>query len=170
MQRIGDFGSRHGSRTPRSKVTTVVGLAGVSLFFLVGFQVARDVVARAVTPATSDTGFTSPFSGTPRHQHLAPTEITNQGQLNRPIGTRVADRLAAQLGLSKANTFTKQQYRLFVTGKGVGGNLADAKIVDQSARIFTNTTGRPLLANVNGQITRSVLASYGLFVNRSGLL
>ena len=82
----------------------------------------------------------------------------------------MADQIAAQLGLNKADTFTKKQFLEFVTGQGVGGNLADAKLVDESVRIFTNTIGRPLYSIINGHIAPSVLASYGLFVNTSGLL
>ena len=52
--------------------------------------------------------------------------MTNRGQLNQPIGQHVADQIAAQLGLNKADTFTKKQFLEFVTGQGVGGNLADA--------------------------------------------
>ncbi len=170
MQRIGTSGSRHGSTKHRSKVTAAVALAGVSFSSLVGIQVAGHQVAGAVTQATTDTGFTSPFSGTPKYEYLAPTEITNPFQLDQPIGQQRADEIATQLGLSKADTFTKQQFLEFVTGKGVGGNLADAKLVDESVRIFTNTIGRPLYSNINGHVTPSVLASYGLFVNTSGLL
>jgi hypothetical protein len=43
-------------------------------------------------------------------------------------------------------------------------------LVDASIRILTNTTGRPLYSVVNGVVTPSVLASYGLFVNVNGLL
>ena len=43
-------------------------------------------------------------------------------------------------------------------------------MVDDSVAILTNTVGRPLYSNVNGQSTPSVLASYGLFVNPDGLL
>ena len=46
----------------------------------------------------------------------------------------------------------------------------DAKLVDASVRIFTNTTGRPLYANVDGKVTPTVLGSYGLFVNTAGML
>jgi hypothetical protein len=42
--------------------------------------------------------------------------------------------------------------------------------VDESVRILTNTTGRPLYSVVDGVLTPSVLASYGLFVNVNGLL
>ena len=140
------------------------------MFSLVGIQAAGHGAAGAVTPTTTDTGFTSPFSGTPQYEHLAPTEITNPAQLHQPIGQQVADAIAAQAGLNRADTFTTQQYVEFITGNGVGGDPTAAKLVDASVRIFTNTTGRPLYSNVNGQITPSVLASYGLFVNTSGLL
>ncbi len=169
MQRIGTFGSRHGSTRRRSKVAAVA-VAGVSLFSLLGIRGAGHEAAAAVGQAATDTGFTSPFSGTPRYTHLAPTEITNPRQLNAPIGQRAADELARQLGLRKADAFTPAQYRRFVTGRGVGGDPASAKLVDASARILTNTVGRPLFSNVNGHITPTVLASYGLFVNTNGLL
>jgi hypothetical protein len=170
MQRIGTSGSRRGSIRGRSKITTALALAGVSVLSVVGIGLAGQGPAAAVTRATAQTGFTEPFSGTPRYVHLAPTEFTSQGQLNRPIGPSAADRIARKLGLSRAHTFTQRQYVEFVTGKGVGGNAADAKLVDASVRIFTNTTGHPLYSNVNGRITPSILASYGLFVNTSGLL
>lgn len=170
MRRNDTSGSRIGSTTRRSRVTTAVALAGVSLFSLVGVQVASHEVAGAVTQVPTATGFTLPFSGTPQYEYLAPTHITNPSQLHQPIGQRVADAIAAQLGLSKADTFTPQQYLEFITGKGVGGNLADAQLVDESVRIFTNTVGRPLYSNINGHLTPTVLASYGLFVNTSGSL
>ena len=154
----------------RMKHGAAVALAGVSLFSFVGIRGAGHEAAAAVGHAVTDTGFTSPFSGTPRYEHLAPIEITNRRQLNEPIGQRAADELAKQLGLSKPDTFTREQYREFVTGKGVGGDLAAAKLVDESVRILTNTVGRPLFSNVNGHITPTVLASYGLFVNTNGLL
>ena len=170
MQRIGTSRDRRGSAIRRSRFTTAVALAEVSLCSLVGIQIIGQEAVAAVTRAATATGFTKPFSGKLQYEHLAPTEISRPGQLNRPIGQTAADRIARKLGLRKADTFTKRQYREFVTGKGVGGNAADAKLVDQSVRIFTNTTGRPLYSNINGRPTRSVLASYGLFVNRSGLL
>ncbi len=170
MQRIAPSGGRDGSTGCRFRVTTALAVAGVSLFLLAGIQIADHAVAGAATRAATDTGFTEPFSGTPRYVHLAPTQITNQGQLHQPIGRKAADRVARKLGLNKAHAFTRQQYVKFVTGKGVGGNAAAAKLVDESVRIFTNTTGRPLYSNVDGRITPSVLASYGLFVNTSGLL
>jgi hypothetical protein len=158
MQRYGNF--------VRSKLMTVVALAGISLLSFVGVQVARPQVAGAST----DTGFTFPFSGTPHYESLAPTEITNPSQLNQPVGQQAADQIATQLGLSPADAFTQEQYQEFTSGGGEGGNPADAQLVDDSVAILTNTVGRPLYSNVNGQSTPSVLASYGLFVNPDGML
>lgn len=167
MQRIGTSRRRLGPTNRRSKFTAAVALAGVCLLFVMGLQVA---IAGAVPQAPTGTGFTKPFSGKRQYEPFAPVEIARAAQLNRPIGQMVADRIARKLGLRKAATFTERQYREFVTGRGVGGSKADARLVDRSVRIFTNTIGRPLYSYVNGRITRSVLASYGLFVTRSGLL
>ena len=104
------------------------------------------------------------------YEHLAPTQLTNPGQLHQPIGRRAADEIAAQLGLSRKDVFTPKQYVQFITGTGNAPDPASAKLADASIRIFTNTVGRPLYSNVNGQLTPSVLASYGLFVNTSGVL
>lgn len=65
---------------------------------------------------------------------------------------------------------TAKQFKLFVSGKGVGGKRPPARLVDESVRILTNTTGTPLYANINGKVTPIVLASYGLLVNTGGLL
>ena len=57
-----------------------------------------------------------------------------------------------------------------MTGRGVGGDKSNAKLVDQSVRILTNTAGRPLYSKIHGKLVPSVLASYGLMVNKSGML
>ena len=161
---------RRGPARGRFCVTTVMALAGVTLLSVMGTQGEGQQLAGAATPPAVDTGFTSPFSGTPRYERLAPTELTSPGQLNQPIGEQRADRIAAQLGLSRADAFTRHQYLEFISGKGVGGKPEKAKLVDESALILTNTVRRPLYSNVDGQPTPSVLASYGLFVTTSGLL
>ena len=122
------------------------------------------------TPATPATGFAQPYAGTPKYQRYAPIEAGSARQINRPLGSKAADRIARKLGLNKRQAFTARQYALFISGKGVGGDPADAKLVDASVRIFTNTTGRPLYANVDGKVTPVVLSSYGLFVNPAGML
>src|SRR4029453_16993146 len=96
--------------------------------------------------------------------------VGNSDQLHRPIGQAEADRIAHGIGLRKSHAFTEEQYIKFITGKGSGGDPDQAKLIDASVRIFTNTVGRPLYSNVNGQITPTVLASYGLFVSEDGVL
>ena len=76
-----------------------------------------------------------------------------------------ADRIAHELGLNQRHAFTTKQYRLFITGQGVGGKLAAAKLVDASVRILTNTTGTPLFAKVNGIVRFQNKGQQGRFVN-----
>ena len=111
-----------------------------------------------------------PYAGTAKYQQYAPTETVSSRQNNRPLGAKAADRIARKLGLDKRHAFTPKQYALFIDGKGIGGDPADAKLVDESVRIFTNTTGRPLYVTVDGKVTPVVLSSYGLSVNRAGML
>src|SRR5262249_18522790 len=91
-------------------------------------------------------------------------------QVNRPLGSKAADRIARVLGLNKRLAFTAQQFKLFIRGKGIGGELAPAQLVGESVRILTNTTGNPLFANAHSKLTAVVLGSYGLMVNREGVL
>jgi hypothetical protein len=123
----------------------------------------------AAKPASPATGFAEPCAGVPKYEKYAPTEATSARGVNRPLGSKAADRIARKLGLNKRQAFTAKQYRLFISGKGVGGDPADAKLVDESVRIFINT-GHPLYANVNGKVTPIVLGSYGLIVNTAGML
>ena len=111
-----------------------------------------------------------PFAGTPQFEHVAPIEITDEGQPNQPLGQPLADEIAREIGLKKSDVLTQAQYRAFITGQGRdgSGNLASAELVDQSVKIFTNTIGHPLAyKDENGRIVTSVLASYGLFVTTS---
>lgn len=147
------------------RIPVVAAIVLAALFVLeVG---ASPRVAQAATP---DTGFVQPYAGTPRYLRYAPREATRASQVNRPLGARAADRIARRLGLDKRHAFTPKQYRLFITGRGIGGDPAAARLVDESVRIFTNTTGRPLLASVDGTVTPTVLGSYGLMVNTAGML
>ncbi len=149
--------------TRRLTFATAIALAVLSVSSLAAFQ----GVAQGATPAT---GFAQPYAGTPKYEKYAPTEATSARQVNRPLGSKAADRIARKLGLNKRQVFTAKQYKLFVSGKGVGGDPAAAKLVDESVRILTNTTGNPLYANVNGTVTPIVLGSYGLMVNTAGML
>jgi hypothetical protein len=150
---------------PARSVSLASWSALVALSVLV--LVASEGAARAAPP---DTGFSQPYAGTPRYLRYAPRVAVGPAQVNRPLGQVRADRIARRLGLDKRHAFTPAQYRRFITGRGVGGDPAAAKLVDESVRIFINTTGRPLYADVDGTVTPVVLGSYGLMVNTGGML
>jgi len=141
-------------------------IVGLAVLCVPTVGLAR-VVVGAVAPAS---GFSQPYAGNPRYQQYAPIEAGDPGWINRPIGAREADRIARKLGLSKLHAFTAKQYALFISGNGKGGNKRYAELVDESVRIFTNTTDRPLYSDVDGKRIASVLSSYGLFVDKSGRL
>lgn len=124
--------------------------------------------ADTTTPLPNNTGFSEPFLGTPQYAYVAPTELTDPSQLNQPIGPVVAARIAHEIGLT--TSFTRDQFQEFISGGGQGGDPHSAALVDQSVRILTNTVGHPLYSLVAGQLTPTVLASYGLFVTKNGWL
>jgi|SRR5581483_2557596 len=154
----------------RLRAAAAAGLAGAFLLATAGAQVAGAEVSAAATIPGPGTGFSYPFSGPHRYEYLAPRQAWSARQVNQPLGQRAADYIARNLGLRKAGTLTRRQYLEFISGKGVGGNVADAKLVDESVLILTNTHGHPLFSDVDGVVTPSVLASYGLYVNRHGQL
>lgn len=154
-------GCRRGAQLPRGTLT-VLALVGVCVL---SFGTTRMAGAQPVTE-TVDTGFVIPFAGAPGYESVAPTQMTSPDQLNQPLGQQVADEIAAQIGLDSSDALTDEQYRDLITGGGVGGNREDAEVIDECARILTNTNGRPLYSGT----TSSVLASYGLYVNPDGLL
>lgn len=154
----------------RRKVGAVTAASAVLAMSVLGTQAGGVTAASATTQNPTKTGFVAPFAGVHRYEKFAPTQLTNSWQLNQPIGQRRADAIAKKIGLKKSDVFTKKQYGLFIAGKGVGGDPASAKLVDQSVRILTNTIGRPLYSKIRGKIVPSVLASYGLMVNKSGML
>jgi hypothetical protein len=160
-RRVARSGRPSGER--RFRAITAVAVAAASLLAITG------------TPAgarhTADTGFSTPFSGAKIFEHLAPTEATRPDQVNQEIGRTAADQIAKGLGLRADRVLSERQYRLFITGRGKGGNVDDAKLADESVRIFTNTEGHPLVyIDERGQRVKTVLASYGLFVNEQGLV
>jgi hypothetical protein len=151
-------------RTATGLLRTAAFAAALPALFVVGSQVA------ASASPTPDTGFSPPFSGVPAAEHIAPTEIANVGQVNEALGQEKADKIARELGLKKDLTFTRRQYLEFISGQGKGGEKTPAELVDASVKILTNTVDHPLYSNVNGHVTKSVLASYGVFVTPSGVL
>jgi hypothetical protein len=161
---------RHRLTGCRSMIASVVALAGL---FVVGIQSVGLQAANAAAHTSEDTGFSEPFSGTPQYEHVAPTEMTESAQLNRPIGQHLADEIAREIGLKKSDVLTEEQSREFIAGQGVpgSGDPQQSKLVDQSVEILTNTVGHPLpYRDENGQTGTSVLASYGVFVTTDGFL
>ena len=161
--------SHVGFRAARA-VAAITGLA-VGLVLVFGASPAMGVGPGAgpgAGPAAglgfrADTGFRQPYAGTSRYVKWAPTQAESPAQVNSPLGQERADEIASALGLDKSRVFTETQYVQFITGGGIGGDPQWAELVDESVRIFTNTTGRPLFDD-------SVLASYGLFVDDDGML
>ncbi len=169
MQHVGIRGRLGLTRCLTGSVPALV-LAGL---FVVGIGSVGLQGADAVTHTPGETGFSPPFSGTPQYEHVAPTEISDSRQLNRPIGQALADEIARQIGLKKSDVLTEEQYRQFGAGQGVpgSGDPKQAQLVDQSVKILTNTVGHPLpYKDKNGKTGTSVLASYGLFVTTDGYL
>lgn len=163
-------GTETSPRTSRcQRFVDLLTVVAISVATAAGLLVTGPRSVQAASPP-DNTGFSQPFSGTPRYLYLAPTQAAAQGQVNRPIGQRTADDIARRFGLSKRDTLTTAQYRLLVSGQGIGGDPGAAKLIRQSLAILTNTAGRPLYAKINGQWIPSVLASYGLFVTGDGLL
>jgi hypothetical protein len=145
-------------------------IAGAVALVLAASTLAFGTAAGASSRSLTQTGFAQPYAGAPWFESLAPTEATTSSQLNLPIGRKATAEIASGLGLRPSDVFTQQQYREFISGGGHRGDPVSAKLVDQSVAILTNTAGRPLISNLNGVPTPTVLASYGLFVTRDGTL
>lgn len=156
------------SRGPSRAVATISVLAAAALM-----QTSAPASAY-VAPATSDTGFAQPFAGAERWLPQAPTRAVSRQQVNAPLGQRRADRLAAALRFDTSKAMTHQQYALFLSGGGRGGGGADAEkaaeLIEKSVRYLTNSTATRMYRTIDGKRTRILLGSYGLIVNRDGIL
>lgn len=119
-----------------------------------------------------DRGFIGGASGVKYLKKYAPSQVNSNHQLNQPLGQAKADTIAKSLGLDKDLCFTKQQYLTFITGQGAdgSGDPEDAKLVDESVKLLTNTCGNPLIRIIDGKVTQIILGSYGLIVNEAGML
>jgi hypothetical protein len=117
-------------------------------------------------------GFIGGAAGVKGLEKYAPTRTSSRHQLNQPLGQAKADQIAISLGLDKNLCFTKEQYLAFITGQGAdgSGNPEDAKLVDESVKLLTNTCGNPLIRIIDGEVTQIILGSYGLIVNEAGML
>jgi len=158
----------HPALSPRIRARAIAyGAAslGAAAFLLPGAVPGPDVAV--ASPAT---GFSSPYSGTPRFERFSAPRASSDAQINVPLGRRAADRIARGIGLDPSKVLTPRQRALLMSGKGVGGQRGPAKLIDTSMRILTNSWGRPLVSNCDGVPTRTVLGSYGLSVNRNCML
>ena len=119
-----------------------------------------------------DHGFIGGAAGVKGLEKYAPTRTSSHRRLNQPLGQAKADQIAISLGLDKNLCFTKEQYLAFITGQGAdgSGNPEDAKLVDESVKLLTNTCGNPLIRIIDGEVTQIILGSYGLIVNEAGML
>lgn len=68
------------------------------------------------------------------------------------------------------NASHRRRWPVRVSSTSHSASRDAAEVIEACARILTNTNGRPLYSDIDGQPTPSVLASYGLYVNTSGLL
>lgn len=123
-------------------------------------------------PHKEDRGFIGAAAGVQYLEKYAPTQVTSNHQLNQPLGKAKADKIAKSLGLDKNLCFTEEQFLTFISGQGAdgSGNPEDAKLVDESVKLLTNTCGNPLIRIIDGKATKIVLGSYGLIVNEEGML
>lgn len=123
-----------------------------------------------------DTGFEQPFAGPTKYLDSAPTEAKRSRQVNKPLGQERADKLAKQLGFDKRKAFSKKQYRAFINALGYEGIATKAEAVEAakltrlSVSYLTNTTANPIYRMIDGKRTEIVLGSYGLIVNKDGML
>lgn len=122
-----------------------------------------------------NSGFEQPFAGPKKYLPFAPKEATRSRQVNQPLGQARADALATAFGFDKDKAFTASQFRKFVTGRGKGSwtgaeRAKAAELVDISTSYLTNTTANPIYRTIDGVRTEVVLGSYGLIVNKDGML
>ncbi|MHC3002808.1 hypothetical protein [Gordonia sp. GN26] len=148
---------RHPGVRLRSGPVAVVLALAAAVVLTVG------IAPKATAAPARPTGFDLPFSGAPAFERVAPPKLTNPAQLNQPLGLAAANRVAAAIGLSPKDALSEQQYRALLTGGGIGGSRDAAKIIDACLLILTNTKGRPMTGD-------SVVGSYGLYVNKQGML
>lgn len=171
----------HGSRRPHRPLRAPSGWGRRVLAAVVATAAAialpvslADAASAAPAPAGASTGFTAPYSGAAPYVSFAPTIAKSSIQVNQPLGRKRADALALSFGLNPKKVLTPKQYAQFISAQGKGGGTKDARtaayLVDAGVRYLTNTTATKMYRNINGVPTRILLGSYGLIVNKEGLL
>ncbi len=157
----------------------VVSLAVATSFVAVSAITVPSTAAANDLFETADervptTGFSQPFAGLPAYEFFAPGEARGPIQVNEELGQIRADWIASRLGFAKDKALSNEQYRQFVTGRGVDGispaSIKAAELVDYSVAALTNTRANPYARIVDGQPSQIVLGSYGLIVSPNGML
>ncbi len=161
--------SRSNLTSARRCVATAVAVTVVASIGIAAPSTQAVAVPSKSQPATQ-TGFVKPFAGAPKYESAAPTQARSAGEINQRLGRKRADAIAAEIGFPKKKTFTKKQYRQLTSGRGVGGTVDAAKLIDASVRILTLPRKRASQARGDLRGPRSVLPSYGLMVNKKGQL
>jgi len=113
---------------------------------------------------------TQPYLGLYRYVPFAPKQTINSNLINTRLGIKRTNLIAYKWGLRPRDSLSKSNYIKLISGKGNGGNMTDAKTIDESVKILTNIRARPIVVDIDGVKTSTVLGSYGLFVNKDGLL
>lgn len=135
-------------------------------------EAATSLASYCCHPTSKAVGFSGGAAGVKELEQYAPPRVGKKYELHQPLGQERADQIALSLGLDKSLCFTEEQYLAFITGQGVNGsgNVDDAKLVDASVKLLTNSCGNPLIRIIDGKITEITLGSYGLIVNEEGML
>ena len=113
---------------------------------------------------------TQPYLGLYRFVPFAPKKARNPNQINTRLGIKRAHLIAYKLGLNRRDSLSNSNYIKLISGKGIGGSMSDAKLIDESVKILTNIKANPIVVDIDGVKTPTVLGSYGLFVNKDGFL
>ena len=158
---------------PTRRRTKLLVATAASALLLAPIGLAQSA---AVAAPIGDSGFAKPYSGPARYLPYAPTQATNARQVNQPLGRERADQIAKDLGFDTTKVFSKKQYRDFINARGYRGISTKAEAVEAaklsrlSVSYLTNTTANPIYRMIDGKRTEVLIGSYGLIVNKNGML
>lgn len=158
---------------PTRRRTKLLVATAASALLLAPIGLAQSA---AVAAPIGDSGFAKPYSGPARYLPYAPTQATNARQVNQPLGRERADQIAKDLGFDTTKVFSKKQYRDFINARGYRGISTKAEAVEAaklsrlSVSYLTNTTANPIYRMIDGKRTEVLIGSYGLIVNKDGML
>jgi len=158
---------------PSLGIKVVLPAARLASLVMVSFGAATNGLT---APLPLDTGFNPTNAGEVKYLPLAPKEATRPQQVNAPLGLREAHRIATLLGFDRTKVLSKGQYAKYMAGLGrpPGYSKADAQKAAQLTRLAVeylgNTTGNTYTRIIDGEKVTINLGSYGLIVDRKGML